>query len=118
MIVRGIHFYEIYKHHRVFGMGSNLKIFIFIPCFGKLLNEVVRLKRVLSSKLVFPLSHYFYGPSAIELVHMFLCLICFCDYFLWQLVPAWLSCLPIKGDLIEAKIVHDQLCSMVERFKS
>ncbi|KAF3442233.1 hypothetical protein FNV43_RR16149 [Rhamnella rubrinervis] len=32
-----------------------------------------------------------------------------------QIVPAWLSCLPIKGDLIEAKVVHDQLCTMVER---
>ncbi|KAL3850383.1 hypothetical protein ACJIZ3_012265 [Penstemon smallii] len=32
-----------------------------------------------------------------------------------QVVPAWLSCLPIKGDLVEAKVVHDQLCSMVER---
>jgi len=32
-----------------------------------------------------------------------------------HVVPAWLSCLPIKGDLIEAKIVHEQLCSMVER---
>ncbi|KAK9986830.1 hypothetical protein SO802_031781 [Lithocarpus litseifolius] len=32
-----------------------------------------------------------------------------------QVVPAWLSFLPIKGDLIEAKIVHDQLCSMAER---
>ncbi|KAF9670235.1 hypothetical protein SADUNF_Sadunf13G0047300 [Salix dunnii] len=32
-----------------------------------------------------------------------------------QIVPAWLSCLPIKSDLIEAKVVHDQLCSMVER---
>ncbi|MFQ6634842.1 hypothetical protein Gotur_011993 [Gossypium turneri] len=32
-----------------------------------------------------------------------------------QILPAWLSCLPIKGDLIEAKIVHEQLCSMVER---
>ncbi|XP_022718871.1 importin-5-like [Durio zibethinus] len=32
-----------------------------------------------------------------------------------QIIPAWLSCLPIKGDLIEAKFVHDQLCSMVER---
>ncbi|XP_073141083.1 uncharacterized protein [Henckelia pumila] len=32
-----------------------------------------------------------------------------------QVVPAWLGCLPIKGDLIEAKVVHDQLCSMVER---
>jgi hypothetical protein len=32
-----------------------------------------------------------------------------------QVIPAWLSCLPIKGDLIEAKVVHDQLCSMVER---
>ncbi|KAG8371759.1 hypothetical protein BUALT_Bualt13G0121700 [Buddleja alternifolia] len=32
-----------------------------------------------------------------------------------QVVPAWLSCLPLKGDLIEAKAVHDQLCSMVER---
>ncbi|KAK9272999.1 hypothetical protein L1049_017806 [Liquidambar formosana] len=31
-----------------------------------------------------------------------------------QVVPAWLNCLPIKGDLIEAKVVHDQLCSMVE----
>ncbi|CAO2832879.1 unnamed protein product [Amaranthus hypochondriacus] len=30
-------------------------------------------------------------------------------------VPAWLNCLPIKGDFIEAKIVHDQLCCMVER---
>ncbi|XP_076913708.1 uncharacterized protein LOC143572424 isoform X1 [Bidens hawaiensis] len=32
-----------------------------------------------------------------------------------QIVPAWLSCLPIKGDLIEAKVVHELLCSMVER---
>ncbi|XP_052196429.1 uncharacterized protein LOC127803875 [Diospyros lotus] len=32
-----------------------------------------------------------------------------------QIVPAWLNCLPIKGDLVEAKMVHDQLCSMVER---
>ncbi|XP_019093862.1 PREDICTED: importin-5 [Camelina sativa] len=32
-----------------------------------------------------------------------------------KIVPAWLNCLPIKGDTIEAKIVHDQLCSMVER---
>ncbi|KAJ0941466.1 putative TOG domain, importin beta family [Helianthus annuus] len=32
-----------------------------------------------------------------------------------QIIPAWLSCLPIKGDLIEAKVVHELLCSMVER---
>ncbi|KAK7400133.1 hypothetical protein VNO78_11333 [Psophocarpus tetragonolobus] len=32
-----------------------------------------------------------------------------------QVVPAWLNCLPIKSDLIEAKVVHDQLCSMAER---
>ncbi|CAI9108164.1 OLC1v1007707C1 [Oldenlandia corymbosa var. corymbosa] len=32
-----------------------------------------------------------------------------------QVVPAWLGCLPIKGDLIEAKVVHEQLCAMVER---
>ncbi|KAF5735699.1 hypothetical protein HS088_TW15G01214 [Tripterygium wilfordii] len=32
-----------------------------------------------------------------------------------QVVHAWLNCLPIKGDLIEAKVVHEQLCSMVER---
>ncbi|KAK6772665.1 hypothetical protein RDI58_027903 [Solanum bulbocastanum] len=32
-----------------------------------------------------------------------------------QVIPAWLNCLPIKDDLIEAKVVHDQLCSMVER---
>eukprot|EP00252_Welwitschia_mirabilis_P001402 TRINITY_DN11268_c0_g1_i1.p1 TRINITY_DN11268_c0_g1~~TRINITY_DN11268_c0_g1_i1.p1 ORF type:complete len:1174 (+),score=249.39 TRINITY_DN11268_c0_g1_i1:398-3523(+) len=32
-----------------------------------------------------------------------------------QVVPAWLSCLPIKGDVIEAKIVHEQLCGMAER---
>ncbi|KAL6511136.1 hypothetical protein OROGR_022260 [Orobanche gracilis] len=32
-----------------------------------------------------------------------------------QVVTAWLSCLPIKGDLVEAKVVHDLLCSMVER---
>lgn len=30
-------------------------------------------------------------------------------------VPAWLGCLPLKGDLVEAKIVHEQLCKMVER---
>ncbi|KAL5188150.1 Importin-5 [Glycine soja] len=35
-----------------------------------------------------------------------------------QVVPAWLNCLPIKGDLIEAKVVHDQLCSMAERSDS
>ncbi|KAK6137805.1 hypothetical protein DH2020_028453 [Rehmannia glutinosa] len=35
-----------------------------------------------------------------------------------QVVPVWLGCLPIKGDLIEAKAVHDQLCSMVERSDS
>ncbi|KAL0459870.1 UNVERIFIED_CONTAM: Importin-5 [Sesamum latifolium] len=32
-----------------------------------------------------------------------------------QVIPAWLNCLPIRSDLIEAKVVHDQLCSMVER---
>ncbi|KAJ8770124.1 hypothetical protein K2173_011219 [Erythroxylum novogranatense] len=32
-----------------------------------------------------------------------------------QVVPAWLNCLPITSDLIEAKFVHDRLCSMVER---
>ncbi|KAM0952064.1 putative importin-beta domain, armadillo-like helical, TOG domain, importin beta family [Dioscorea sansibarensis] len=32
-----------------------------------------------------------------------------------QVLPAWLNCLPVKGDLVEAKIVHDQLCTMVER---
>uniref|UniRef100_A0A0V0HC70 Putative ovule protein n=1 Tax=Solanum chacoense TaxID=4108 RepID=A0A0V0HC70_SOLCH len=32
-----------------------------------------------------------------------------------QVIPAWLNYLPIKDDLIEAKVVHDQLCSMVER---
>ncbi|MED6158050.1 Importin-5 [Stylosanthes scabra] len=35
-----------------------------------------------------------------------------------QVIPAWLNCLPIKSDLIEAKVVHDQLCSMVERSDS
>lgn len=35
-----------------------------------------------------------------------------------QVVPAWLNCLPIKSDLIEAKVVHDQLCSMAERSDS
>ncbi|XP_021602942.1 importin subunit beta-3 isoform X2 [Manihot esculenta] len=33
-----------------------------------------------------------------------------------KLVPTWLSFLPIKDDLTEAKSVHEQLCSMVERF--
>ncbi|KAK1270773.1 hypothetical protein QJS04_geneDACA007480 [Acorus gramineus] len=31
-----------------------------------------------------------------------------------KVVPAWLDCFPIQGDLIEAKVVHDQLCTMVE----
>ncbi|KDP42089.1 hypothetical protein JCGZ_01877 [Jatropha curcas] len=35
-----------------------------------------------------------------------------------QVVPAWLNCLPITGDLIEAKVVHEQLCLMVERSDS
>uniref|UniRef100_A0ACD5YX68 Uncharacterized protein n=1 Tax=Avena sativa TaxID=4498 RepID=A0ACD5YX68_AVESA len=35
-----------------------------------------------------------------------------------QVIPAWLGCLPIKDDKIEAKVVHDQLCSMVERSDS
>ncbi|CAA7395378.1 unnamed protein product [Spirodela intermedia] len=33
-----------------------------------------------------------------------------------QVVPAWLNCLPIRADLIEAKVVHEQLCTMVERW--
>ncbi|XP_010531149.1 PREDICTED: importin-5-like isoform X1 [Tarenaya hassleriana] len=32
-----------------------------------------------------------------------------------QVIPAWLNCLPIRNDVIEAKVVHDQFCSMVER---
>ncbi|KAH9315236.1 hypothetical protein KI387_023863 [Taxus chinensis] len=32
-----------------------------------------------------------------------------------QVVPAWLSCLPIKNDVIEAKVLHELLCSMAER---
>ncbi|CAN8300728.1 unnamed protein product [Cochlearia groenlandica] len=32
-----------------------------------------------------------------------------------QVLPAWLNCLPLNSDVIEAKVVHDQLCSMVER---
>ncbi|PHT40282.1 hypothetical protein CQW23_19136 [Capsicum baccatum] len=32
-----------------------------------------------------------------------------------QVIPIWLNCLPIKADLHEAKYVHDELCSMVER---
>ncbi|XP_055819062.1 uncharacterized protein LOC129887856 isoform X2 [Solanum dulcamara] len=32
-----------------------------------------------------------------------------------QVIPIWLNCLPIKGDLDEAKDVHGELCSMVER---
>ncbi|XP_070044649.1 uncharacterized protein [Nicotiana tomentosiformis] len=32
-----------------------------------------------------------------------------------QVIPAWLNCLPIKAALVEAKLVHEQLCSMVER---
>jgi hypothetical protein len=32
-----------------------------------------------------------------------------------QVVPTWLSYLPIKDDSAEAKVVHEQLCSMVER---
>jgi hypothetical protein len=32
-----------------------------------------------------------------------------------QVLPAWLNCLPISNDVLEAKVVHDQLCSMVER---
>ncbi|PWA98001.1 importin-5 [Artemisia annua] len=32
-----------------------------------------------------------------------------------QVIPAWLNCLPIKGDVIEAKAVHELLSVMVER---
>ncbi|XP_059276797.1 uncharacterized protein LOC132030992 isoform X4 [Lycium ferocissimum] len=32
-----------------------------------------------------------------------------------EAIPAWLNCLPIKADLEEAKDVHTQLCSMIER---
>ncbi|XP_062212132.1 uncharacterized protein LOC133913097 [Phragmites australis] len=32
-----------------------------------------------------------------------------------QVIPAWLSCLPIKNDLIEAKLVHEHLCAMLEK---
>ncbi|KAK7387362.1 hypothetical protein VNO78_28107 [Psophocarpus tetragonolobus] len=32
-----------------------------------------------------------------------------------RMVPAWLNFLPLKNDLIEAKIMHEQLCLMVAR---
>ncbi|CAO2829312.1 unnamed protein product [Amaranthus hypochondriacus] len=32
-----------------------------------------------------------------------------------QVIPAWLNCLPIIGDLNQAKVVHERLCWMVER---
>ncbi|KAK4380753.1 hypothetical protein RND71_002615 [Anisodus tanguticus] len=32
-----------------------------------------------------------------------------------QVIPAWFNCLPIKANLIEDKLVHELLCSMVER---
>ncbi|PWA84295.1 ARM repeat superfamily protein [Artemisia annua] len=32
-----------------------------------------------------------------------------------QVIPAWLSCLPIKGDVVEAKAVHELLSVMIER---
>ncbi|PWA90709.1 ARM repeat superfamily protein [Artemisia annua] len=32
-----------------------------------------------------------------------------------QVIPAWLNCLPIKGDVAEAKAVHELLSVMVER---
>ncbi|XP_027335605.1 uncharacterized protein LOC113849710 [Abrus precatorius] len=32
-----------------------------------------------------------------------------------KIVPAWLSFLPLKNDLIEAKVMHEQLCLMVAR---
>ncbi|MED6113408.1 hypothetical protein PIB30_070522 [Stylosanthes scabra] len=32
-----------------------------------------------------------------------------------KIVPAWLSCLPLQNDLIEAKLMHEQLCLMVAR---
>ncbi|KAK7301404.1 hypothetical protein RJT34_12267 [Clitoria ternatea] len=32
-----------------------------------------------------------------------------------QVIPTWLNYLLIKGDLIEAKVVNDQLYSMVKR---
>ncbi|VAH95341.1 unnamed protein product [Triticum turgidum subsp. durum] len=35
-----------------------------------------------------------------------------------QVIPAWLSCLPLKNDLVEAKIVHEQMCAMLEKSDS
>ncbi|CAL0308950.1 unnamed protein product [Lupinus luteus] len=32
-----------------------------------------------------------------------------------RIVPSWLSLLPLKEDLIEAKVMHEQLCLMVSR---
>ncbi|GJU48148.1 NAD(P)H dehydrogenase B4 [Tanacetum coccineum] len=32
-----------------------------------------------------------------------------------KIIPAWLSYFSIEGDHIEAKVVHELLCSMVER---
>ncbi|CAA7017933.1 unnamed protein product [Microthlaspi erraticum] len=32
--------------------------------------------------------------------------------FTVTVLPAWLNCLPLRNDVIEAKVVHDQLCSM------
>ncbi|XP_058006340.1 uncharacterized protein LOC110671018 isoform X2 [Hevea brasiliensis] len=44
--------------------------------------------------------------------------ICLCHYErLDEVFGIWLSHLPIVNDLDEAKVAHDRLCSMVEKFK-
>lgn len=35
--------------------------------------------------------------------------------YILQVVPTWLGYLPIEDDPTEAKVVHEELCSMVER---
>lgn len=74
------------------------------------LKTVIRTDSFLMAKLGVYLESGIFKRKTKKVEHCYNC-------FIWQVVPAWLSCLPLKGDLIEAKVVHAQLCSMVERWR-
>jgi len=83
---------------------NNSQYYIHTLSFQSVVSPTRDVKQIISQYIQFT---SYDSLNIISLLYMF--------FHCWQIVPAWLSCLPIKSDIIEAKIVHEQLCSMVER---
>eukprot|EP00271_Cylindrocystis_brebissonii_P019237 TRINITY_DN5787_c0_g1_i1.p1 TRINITY_DN5787_c0_g1~~TRINITY_DN5787_c0_g1_i1.p1 ORF type:complete len:1153 (+),score=248.27 TRINITY_DN5787_c0_g1_i1:117-3461(+) len=83
----------------------------FAPRIGEALQK---LSEVVSSPSCRDEEHVMATDNAISAIGK-MCLYQREAFDVAQVLPTWLAYLPMKGDLGEAQIVHEQLCGMVER---